>query len=417
MDWESLGIVSGATLLGASGLQSLAAVVVGKKRAIKRRQRCIARRARFRQRLTAELKYARAAKPIFKAWAGEREFRVAAVVDEALGYKSFYLAPADGRPLPPFEPGQYLTFSLPTDAQRKPIVRCYSLSERPREDFYRVTIKLAEPPAGSRNAPAGQGSSYFHHRVKVGNSLRVQAPQGAFFLNPTDQLPIALVSGGVGVTPLLSMVSQIVHERSERQVYWFAGFRNSQEHPCREQMASLAQAENIHYDVCYSRPLAEDLLGRDYNYHGHATIVRLRQVLPSNNYRFYVCGPPGMMEQLVPGLRNWGVPEPHIHFEAFGPASVQGLNKSAGLTGPCHVEFAKANAQLVWNGEYPSLLDMAENEGVVLESGCRAGNCGQCLVRVRSGNVTHTKTPGIPLEADECLACIGIPLGDVVLEA
>ncbi len=409
MDWQSLGMVSGAALLGVSGLVSLAAVVLNRSQTLRRRRSYQDQRTRFEQQLAGELKYARATKPIFRAWTGDRPFRVAAVVDEAVGYKSFYLVAADGQALPRFEPGQYLTFRLPVDPHRKPIVRCYSLSDRPREDYYRVTIK---------HEGAGQGSNYFHKRVKVGSVLNVQAPQGAFFLDPTDQLPIVLIAGGIGITPLLSMASSIVHERSPRTVYVFTGFRNGSEHPFREQMSKLAQNESIHCDVNYSRPLTDDRMGRDYHYQGHISIVRLRQVLPSSNFRFYLCGPAGMMEQLVPGLLNWGVPERHIHFEAFGPATVKSMRKSGSAAcKPCRVEFANSGTDLLWKGDFPALLDLAENAGLALDSGCRAGNCGQCLVKVRSGKITHSKTPGVPLGDDECLTCIDQPQGDVVLEA
>jgi ferredoxin-NADP reductase len=400
-------MISGATLLGASGLQTLAAIVTARHRAFKRRRRYSERRAGFQEQLTTAVKWARAAKPIFRAWTGERPFRVAAVVDEAVGYKSFYLVPADGQPLPPFEPGQYLTFSLPVDTRNKPIVRCYSLSERPREDYYRVTIKLMEK---------GQGSTYFHQHVRVGSNLAVQAPQGAFFLDPTDQLPIVLVGGGVGITPILSIANSIVHDRSERTVYLFAGFRNSDEHPCREQMAELVKQKNFHCDVSYSRPLPQDRLGHDYSHVGHAGIVRLRQLLPSNNFRFYVCGPPAMMEDLVPALYQWGLPEKHVHFEAFGPASVKGLKTNPHLP-PCQVGLARSQSEFTWKGEFPSLLDLAAAEGIVLDSGCRAGNCGACVVKVLEGKVAHTKTPGVVLAVDECLACIGVPEGDIVLDA
>jgi ferredoxin-NADP reductase len=408
-------MMSGAALLGISGLQTLGSLLADRRRQFKRRRRYALRRDQFDGQFTGTLKWARAAKPIFKAWARERPFRVAAIIDEALGYRSYYLVPADGQALPRFEPGQYLTFSLPVDPQRKPIVRCYSLSERPREDYYRITVKLAEPP--TRGVPAGQGSGYFHTLVKVGSTVGVQAPQGAFFLDPSDQLPIVLISGGVGITPVLSMLSSIVHERSSRSVYLFAGFRNSSEHPCRDQLAELAKHDNIHCDISYSRPLATDRLGSDYTHLGHAAIARLRQVLPSSNFRFYVCGPPNMMEKLVPALWEWGVPESHVHFEAFGPASVKSLRKENLGEAPCQVGFAKSRSELTWKGEYPSLLDLGESEGIVLDYGCRAGSCGQCALKVRQGTVTHTKTPGVSLANDECLACIGVPTGDVVLEA
>jgi ferredoxin-NADP reductase len=407
VDWQSVGMVSGAALLGASGLQTLVAAIASRARRSRRTRRYAERRQQFQEQLTGVLKWARAAKPIFKAWAGERPFRVAAVIDEAVGYKSFYLVPADGQALPRYEPGQYLTFSLPVDPHRKPIIRCYSLSERPREDYYRVTIK---------QAGAGEGSRYFHQHVKVGTVLRAQAPQGAFFLDPTDQLPIVLIAAGVGITPILSMANAIAHERSQRTVHLFAGFRNSREHPCREQLAALVEHENFNCDISYSKPLAGDRMGHDYSHLGHASVVRVRQLLPSNNFRFYICGPPAMMEDLVPALYQWGVPDSHVHFEAFGPASVKSLHHEIS-TQPCQIGFAKSKSELTWKGETPSVLDFAEKEGISLDSGCRAGNCGACVVKILEGHMKHTKTPGVPLSGEECLTCIGVPEGDVVLDA
>lgn len=416
MDWQSIGMVSGAALLGVGGLQTFASLVALRKQSFRRRVRYNERRMQFDDQFDGALKWARAAKPIFRAWPGERPFRVAAIVDEAIGYKSYYLVPADGRALPSFEPGQYLTFGLPVDPRRKPLVRCYSLSERPREDYYRVTIKLAEPPQRSL-VPAGQGSGYFHTMVRVGSTIPIQAPQGAFFLDPTDHLPIVLISGGVGFTPLLSMASSIIHQQTGRTVYWFAGFRNSSEHPCRDQIRELALRDNIHCDISYSQPLATDRFGADYHHKGHAGIKRIRHVLPSNNFQFYVCGPPKMMESLIPELWKWGVPESHVHFEAFGPASVRGLKNHIVTHGPCQIGFAKSRTELTWMGDFGSLLEFAEKQEMPLDSGCRAGNCGQCAVRLLEGNVIHTKTPGVALGEKECLTCIGIPNGDIILEA
>ncbi len=413
MDWQSLGLTSGAVFLGASGLQVLGAAYVGRRRLRASRRRFAQRQTDFDQQLEAVLQGARASKPTFQAWPETRSFRVSAIVDEAVDCKSFYLTPADGHPLPRFEPGQYLTFLLPLDPRQRPLVRCYSISERPREDYYRVTIKRERSPVGKKELPPGQGSGYFHSRVEVGSTLQVQSPQGAFFLDPTDDGPVVLVGGGIGTTPILSMAHSIVHQRSKRTAYLFGGFGNSREHPFREQFAALSEIDNLHVDVSYSRPTPGDQLGRDYHHRGRVEVARLRQVLPSSNFRFYVCGPPAMMESLVPALLEWGVPQSHIHFEAFGPASVK-VGRPEGLeAGPCNVKFSCAGQSLHWTGEHASLLDFAEAEGVSLDYGCRAGNCGQCLATVREGKVAHAKEPGFPVGENECLTCIGVPQGDV----
>jgi len=409
-------------VLGAAGLQAVGAAYAERRRLRAARVGCSQRQRAFDQQIQAVLQWARAAKPIFKAWSGTRPFRVAEIVDEAVDCKSFYLMPVDGHPLPRFEPGQFLTFNMPTDPRRKPLVRCYSLSDRPREDYYRVTIKHARPPVGCTNVPPGQASSYFYQRVQVGTTLEVQAPLGTFFLDPTEHLPVVLVGAGIGITPILSMVNTIAHERADQTAYVFAGFGNSSEHPFRQHMQELdAEHQNMQFDISYSRPMPADKRGRDYQRRGYVDVARLKQVLPSNNFRFYVCGPASMMSGLVPALRTWGVPESHIHFEAFGPATVKSMKPTRTTAeiakGPCQVEFMLANACLAWDGGHESLLEFAESQGVALDFGCRAGNCGQCMVAVRAGSVEHLKKPGLPLNEDQCLTCIGVPCGDVVLEA
>ena len=412
-----MGMIAGVVLLGASCLQASLAIWRRRQQRQRTQHRYSAARQSFNQQLRAVLNWARAVKPILKAWSGARPMQVAAVVDEALDCKSFYLTPEDGRPLPRFEPGQYLTFELPNKSNQEPLVRCYSLSDRPREDYYRVTIKHVKPPADHPNVPPGQGSSYFHEQVQVGSVLQVRAPQGAFFLDPRQEVPVVLIGSGIGITPIVSMLHSIVHDRSERQVYVFAGFGNSREHPLDEQLRDLCQeSENVHLHINYSRPTSSDARGSDYQRRGYVDLPTLREMLPSNNFRFYVCGPAAMMESLVPALLDWGVPEDHIYFEAFGPASVRTSRKKHHC-GPVNINFARAKKEAVWNEENSTLLDFAESNGVRLASGCRAGNCGQCLTKVRSGRFTHIKPPGVSVEEGQCLTCIAVPEDDLVLEA
>lgn len=338
-------------------------------------------------------------------------------MDEAKDCRSYYLLPEDGRPLPLFEPGQYLTFHLPSGDPTRPLVRCYSLSERPRDDFYRVTVKRAQAPVNHAHVRPGQGSSYFHREVQPGSRLEIEAPQGAFFLDPTDSSPVVLIGGGIGVTPIMSMAAALVHGRDSRPLFLFAGFRSSADHPFRARLAEYkSNVPNLHVDICYSRPLASDRQDRDYDHRGHVDVARLRRVLPSSNFRYYLCGPAAMMQSLVQGLIAWGVPIEHIRYEAFGPATVKGLGGGE-VTAPCNVQFARSEREVRWTGAESSLLELAELNGVRLESGCRAGSCGQCRVMVAAGRVTHAKHPGVQLVDGECLACIARPLGNVVVDA
>ena len=122
------------------------------------------------------------------AWNGYRKFRVSRKIEEAKDQCSFYLTPHDGRSVPPFDPGQFLTFRLDIPDQNKPVIRCYSLSEAPKQDHYRVTIKRVPPPRDKPEIPPGLSSNYFHDLVEEGKILDVRAPGGHFFqpVNPGE---------------------------------------------------------------------------------------------------------------------------------------------------------------------------------------------------------------------------------------
>jgi ferredoxin-NADP reductase len=430
---QNVGLAIGWLLVGWVGLQGLVLTVRAARRNVQQRRDFERQRAEFCRRVEATARAARASNAIAE-WTGWRPFRVAAVVDEAADVKSFYFTPVDGRPLLPFGPGQYLTFRLPVAADDAPIVRCYSLSDRPRQDYYRVTVKRISGIAGSIEAPGqdgramctvadppGRGSSYFHERVRVGDMLEVRAPGGTFFVDPLSRDPVVLVGAGIGVTPLVSMLEAYIHSGRRREVYAVFGFRNSREHPFKDHLQRLADANPwIHLHTSYSAPLPHDVLYREYNHLGRISVERLRTVLPSNNFQFYVCGPGKLMESLVPALSKWGVPESHVHFEAFGPASVKTASAAQSGVGhhePCEVRFDRSGKEALWDGSFTSLLEFGEANGIAMPSGCRAGSCGECMLAVRSGSVATIKKPGIPVPAGHCLTCISAPEGELVLDA
>ena len=150
------------------------------------------------------------------AWPGLRAFRVARreFEDPAGTQCSFYLEPVDCAPLPPFRPGQFLTFSVPDAGSNRSLVRCYSLSDRPRPDSYRITIKRCLTPSSHPEWPTGIVSAYFHDRVQQGDNLQVRAPAGQFFLDPEPAIPAVLIGGGIGITPMLSMLHWCMADRA-----------------------------------------------------------------------------------------------------------------------------------------------------------------------------------------------------------
>jgi ferredoxin-NADP reductase len=257
--------------------------------------------------------------------------------------------------------------------------------------------------------------------VQVGDVLDARAPAGTFLVDPLARGAVVMIGAGIGVTPLVSMLEAYVQSGRRQDIYAIFGFRNSGEHPFKDSLTRLAERNPwIQLHTSYSAPLPRDVLYKDYNHRGRLTVDRLRAVLPSNNFQFYVCGPGQMMETLVPALWEWGVPESHVHFEAFGPASVKSgkAKQSQGiLIEPIKVRFERANRTAMWDGSFASLLEFGEAAGVAMPSGCRAGSCGECITAVRGGAVTTIKTPGISVPPGHCLTCISAPSGELVLDA
>ena len=364
------------------------------------------------------------------ARAGWREFRVAqrSFEDAARTQCSFHLQPVDGQPLPAFRPGQFLTFSLEVAAgadgeepARRAITRCYSLSDRPDPAEYRVTIKRVPAPPDHPEFAPGLSSNHFHDHVQIGDILRVKAPAGHFFIDTDPNVPVVLIGGGIGITPMMSMLRWCIANQPQRPVHLYYGLRNSDEHAFKstlEDMAASHLALRLH--VVYSRPLAADVLGRDYQHPGHVDVELLRQTLPHGRHQFYVCGPPAMMQTLVPALAEWGVPVADIHYEAFGPASVKlpgAPEPATPVAAGVEVKFQRSGRTLVWTGRDTSLLDFAERHGIEVESGCRSGGCGSCETRLLDGSVQYEHTPDHDVAAGHCLLCVGRPATSLVLEA
>ena len=375
--------------------------------------------ARLQEELAAarELRRRAAEEPL--SWNGFRKFVVHRKAVESPSVCSFHLEPNDAKPLPEFKPGQYLTFRLPSTRGSTQLVRCYSLSDRPHQSHYRVSIKRALAADGG---PAGVSSGLFHDVIQEGDILDLRAPAGNFWLEPNESDPVVLIGGGIGVTPVFSMLATLVHQRSRRTVWFFYGVRNRREQLfAAELTAMLRDLPHINLRVCYSQPDPGDRLGEDYHIHGRITPELLQRELPSSNFRFYFCGPGPMMEALAGGLRRWGVPDSHLHFEAFGPMSVKRVSQTPGATpAPTkthQVTFRKSARSLAWDGVHATLLDLAEHAGITLPFGCRAGNCGTCAVALQWGEVSYIQPPGSPPEARTCLTCIAQPKSDIVLEA
>lgn len=363
------------------------------------------------------------------AWNSFRKFEVVRKEMETPDVCSIYLKPHDRRPLPIYKPGQFLTFKLDIPSQKKAIIRCYSLSDSAfNTDSYRLTIKRVPPPRDQPEVPPGLSSNYFHDQVNESDIIDVKAPSGAFFFDLTRPHPAVLIGGGIGLTPVLSMITSMVDSGYNHETWFFYGVRNGVEHAMKAHLQKLNEEHNwLHINVCYSAPSSEDIKGQSYDHDGRVGVALFKELLPSNNYDFYMCGPPPMMNTVVNDLEEWGVPESRIHFEAFGPASIKKVNEAQAdgdhaadsSETAFSVKFAKSGKQVEWSANFDSLLDLAEENDITMDFGCRAGNCGTCITALKAGSVEliQNSVGAADCEKGSCLACISIPKTNLVLDA
>ncbi len=355
------------------------------------------------------------------SWNGFRKFRIVSknmVTDDIC---SIELSPHDGKPLPAFLPGQYLTFQIQVPSQSHPLIRCYSLSDSPfYPERYRIMVKRIRPTPENPDIPHGLVSNFFHDSINERDIVDVKAPSGHFFLQMTQNFPVVLIAGGVGITPILSMLNTIAEMGQKRETWLFFGVHNSKHHVMPEHFKMIDQEnEFIQVRVFYSSPQPNDVVGEHYHHEGRITIDKIKEILPSNNYDFFICAPPPMVKDLRTNLKDWGVPKKNIHFEAFGPATVKKCKTPAteDATTKIDVNFAKTGKSVTWDPTVGSLLDFAEKHGIAIDSGCRAGNCGTCLTAIKSGTVNYISEPGSEPETGSCLTCISMPSQNLTLDA
>ena len=357
------------------------------------------------------------------AWSGWRPFRISArgFEDESRSQCSFALQPVDGLPLAPFRPGQFLTFLIPgAAADAASLLRCYSLSDRPRPDHYRITVKRMLAPQNRPDVPPGIGSAWFHDSIEIGDIVQVRAPAGQFVIDEDSGVPAVFIAGGIGITPMLSMILWCLDTQPGRTLRLYYGIRNAAEYAFRPLLEDLVlQHPNFHLTTVFSGPWPETPAAGPTPPPAFIDVDLLRQTLPAGRHRFHICGPAAMMEALVPALSDWGVLAADIHFEAFGPASVRSPSAApvARLDAPLSIRFRASGRTIDWTGDDASLLDLAERSGIVIEAGCRAGSCGSCETRLLSGTVDYPKTPDFAVSVGHCLLCVATPATAIELEA
>jgi ferredoxin-NADP reductase/MOSC domain-containing protein YiiM/ferredoxin len=351
------------------------------------------------------------------AWPGFRPLTVTAIERESDSVISIRLEDTEGARLPGARPGQYLTLRIQPEEQSS-VLRTYSLSGPPGAGYYRITVKREED---------GTASRYLHTRLRPGDQLDIAAPRGTFILDRTET-PVLLISAGIGATPVLAMLHVLAEEHSEREIWWLHGARSSRDHSfAAEARALLASLPNVRTHICYSRPSADDVQGRDFDSAGRLTASLLAGLEPPRDAEAYLCGPMPFMDEISAGLATIGLDASHIHTEPFGPApgltpgiasrTARTPHAPAGQpgTGPT-IEFARSDLAIRWSDDYSSLLELAEACDVPVRWSCRTGVCHNCETTLIAGTVAYNPDPVEPPADGSALICCSQPRDDVVLD-
>lgn len=380
--------------------------------------------------------------------------RVTKIVDESRVIRSFYLEKAtfysEKATLSAnsiVKAGQFLPIRVPlshegitgrTIENTLYQQRTYTLSSSPSDSHYRISVKRE-----------GLVSQYLHDSVKVGDFIDTKVAQGLFYLDDTSHRPIVMLAAGVGITPMISMVREMVARaqmhsvsndkeiiKGERQVeggvtkmirplWLFHAAGSSADRAFDDELTRLTHTAPhlIHWLRTSSEVITDSGSGQFYR--GRIDIKLLKQRLPFDDYDFYLCGPPSFMQDLYDGLRELGISNKRIYAESFGAASLRRHQRtetqdapetqssaSEKLTSETAVSVSFSTSQKVaqWlPDKSETLLDLAEKQGIEAEFSCRSGQCGACKVKLLQGEVSYLESPVYDVAENEILLCCAMP--------
>ncbi|PZR94889.1 MAG: oxidoreductase [Stutzerimonas stutzeri] len=364
-----------------------------------------------------------------------RPFRVVARTPESRTITSFALEPLDPADWLAFEPGQYLPIRIPGGDGQAAALRTYSISSAPSETArYRITVKREGAPAPG--LPDGVGSCFLHDQVAVGDLIEIAPPRGEFVLAGDTQRPVILASGGVGLTPLVSMLHALTSE-PEREVHFLHACDDGEVHALRGEVDALIRSRpGLTARYCYRAPTPADVAACLHHADGVMTGALLRNWLPLGDYDVYLCGPPPFMANVYAAFRELGVRKDRIRYEFFGPATVleppdedvraaplpraseaTATIEPTGAGGGLQISFARSRRSAAWDeATDANLLAFAERVGLDPPFSCRAGICSTCRTGLLQGEVDYVEEPLDPPGPGEVLLCCARPRGPLVLD-
>jgi ferredoxin-NADP reductase/predicted pyridoxine 5'-phosphate oxidase superfamily flavin-nucleotide-binding protein len=345
------------------------------------------------------------------AWAGFRRFTVTAVADETPTARSFALAPVDGADLDPHAPGQFVPVRIRRSEDSTPLIRNYSLSTWGHSGRLRITVKRC-----------GQASAWLQDNITLGHVVEIGAPRGLFTLDPqTSSGALVLISAGIGVTPLHSMLAALSRAGSQRSITWIQVAHSI--HECAhltETRQYLSTLPGARAHVRVSRLNSGDDVGCDLAAQGRLTAQSLRDLRLDTTADAYVCGPNGFMNDVRSWLYALGFAHDAVHTESFtaslAASDTRADSRSVGRAAATTVTFARSGMTVPWGPDDGTLLELAEAHAVPVASSCRIGTCHTCLTTLIAGATSYAPTPMDPGPNGAVLLCCSRPMTAVSLD-
>jgi ferredoxin-NADP reductase len=350
--------------------------------------------------------------PLTANWRGQ--LRVGSIIKETPNVKTFRLLPSSDDHFLPFTfvPGQFLNVAFWIGGAR--MNRSYSISSSPTQrEYLDLTV---------RREPRGAVSRHIVDLLKVGDQIEAGGPVGKLTFTGNEADSIVLISGGVGITPMVSISRYLTEQSWPGDIFFIYVCRTPADYILADEIAALERRNpKLHVAITMTRPEGTDWKGP----RGHLTNELLTQTVPNlTSRRIHLCGPIPMMDATKALLADMGVSPDQLKTEAFGtpkpsPAAAGTTAKAtAEATGPL-VTFSKHNKSSKIHIDQ-TVLELSEELGVGIEFSCRVGTCGVCKVKMTSGEVDQEVQDA--LGADDqtngvILACQAKPKGDIAVEA
>jgi ferredoxin-NADP reductase len=349
----------------------------------------------------------------------EGVLRLAKVFVETPEVRTFRFVAPSGTTLP-FQhlPGQFLTLRLNLDG--RDVRRSYTIASSPTRTAYcELTIKREEQ---------GYVSRYLHDVVREGATFHVSAPAGRFTFTGAEAEKVVMIAGGVGVTPLMAKIRYLTDISWPGKIHLIYSVKTERDIIFRLELEELQRRfPNLIVDVTVTREASVEWTGK----RGRLSAAMLMSMVPDlAQARVHLCGPAEMVEPLKKSLRELGVADGQMKWEAFGSPSrkrsegstafkPEGREDTNGTASTSSIRFARSNKRLAGVGSR-TVLELAESQGIALPYDCRSGVCGQCKIRMLSGSVVMAAEDALdPLDraSGVILACQARCRDDVVVDA